>query len=583
MIKAGYENPEYARELWIMSKRDPLFYINTFVFTFDPRRVPLTTTIPFNTFGFQDEAVYEILWAIYNGHDLLIEKTRDAGASWVIVTCYEHLEHFFGGQSFKLVSRTEDLVDKTDYDDALMWKLDHILANLPEYMLPSVDRTHLKLKNLSNGSLINGVSTTADAGRGGRAGSMLVDEFSAIDEGFELLKATRDITKCRIFNGTPKGTGNAQYALRKTGIRKLRFHWSADPRKNKGLYTSKNGTLIRLDTEYTGTVKILDKTYTFPEEYPFILDGKVRSPWYDNECSRAAHPMEIAQELDIDYLASDFQFFDENEMLRIEKETVRRPFWQGEFDFDSQSLQFRALIPTPKGRLILWVNPDVRDRLPEDLEVVAGIDVSAGTGASNSVFSAINKRTGEDVAEWADTHTLPEDFAKVCAALGKWLNAYLVWDAGGPGSSFGKKLINDCQYTNVYYRTDESTITKRMSDKPGYYFTPANKRDTLSAFRDDMKTGEIIIRSAECIRECREYVHVVATNTVEHSGSRNSVDPTGAGDNHGDRVIAKALAGKLRKLFKTEENKNEKPPLPENCYAARKERRDMDKKEREYW
>jgi len=46
------------------------------------------------------------------------------------------------------------------------------------------------------------------------------------------------------------------------------------------------------------------------------------------------------------------------------------------------------------------------------------------------------------------------------------------------------------------------------------------------------------------VRECREYVFSQAGGLV-HARSRSGVDPSGARDNHGDRVIADALAAKL--------------------------------------
>jgi hypothetical protein len=583
-IAAGYDSDENAQELWIMCKRDPLFYVNTFLWTYDPRLMPRICKIPFLTFEFQDDAILEIVNAIFLKHDLYIEKSRDEGASWIILAAYKWLFTFYPSQSFRLMSRTEDLVDKTDYDDSLFWKIDFMLEHEPDFLRPPVSRTHLKVKNNRNGSVIHGLSTTGNAGVGGRCGSMLIDEFSKFDPpqvGFEVLTQTRDVTKCRIFNGTPKGTGTAMYAIRETGIHKLRFHWSQDPRKNQGLYTSKNGVVEIIDSTFSGKVSILDTVYDFPASYPFILDGKIRSPWYDNECARASHPMEIAQELDIDWLSSDFQFFDKEELVRIERQDVRKPFWQGELEFDKDTLEFVGLHPSDKGRLKLWIHPDAYGKLPSSLEAVLGADVSTGTGASNSVAAVANKNTREQIAEWIDSQCLPEDFARICVALAKFFNgAYMIWDAGGPGSSFGKRVTTDLRYTNVYYRTDESTIARKVSDRPGYYFTPANKRDTLTDFRSGLKNSEYVVRSQQVITEARDYVHIVSTNSIEHSKSRTCIDPTGAGDNHGDAVIASGLAHKACKVFSTDEDKGEKPE-PQNCYAAFKREKDIKKRQQE--
>jgi hypothetical protein len=43
------------------------------------------------------------------------------------------------------------------------------------------------------------------------------------------------------------------------------------------------------------------------------------------------------------------------------------------------------------------------------------------------------------------------------------------------------------------------------------------------------------------VDECTQYVHL-PSGIVEHSRAKNTPDPTVAGENHGDRVIADALA-----------------------------------------
>ncbi|MCX5637099.1 MAG: hypothetical protein NTX52_05325, partial [Planctomycetota bacterium] len=237
MIMLGASDPEAAEELWIMCSRDPLFYINTFVWTYDPRKNP--AALPFITYDYQDEALIEVFRAI--GHyDLLTKKSRDMGASWIYIVAPEYLWHFRQLQSFLFVSRVQDLVDKTEDPDCLFWKLDFIHKNLPQFLLPSINRTKLHIYNIDNGSTIDGSSTTGDVARGGRRTAILLDEFASVEEGYAVLSATRDATRCRLFNSTPKGVGNAFYDMTQTDIKVLRFHWSQHPEKKPGLYTSKD-------------------------------------------------------------------------------------------------------------------------------------------------------------------------------------------------------------------------------------------------------------------------------------------------------------------------------------------------------
>ena len=75
------------------------------------------------------------------------------------------------------------------------------------------------------------------------------------------------------------------------------------------------------------------KRVQFPDAYPFILDKKLRSPWYDNEYKRCASPSEVGQELDIDFLGSDYQFFDSGTIDKLILGYCRDPDLVGDLEF----------------------------------------------------------------------------------------------------------------------------------------------------------------------------------------------------------------------------------------------------------
>src|SRR5690606_7311546 len=180
-------------------------YVNVVVWTCDPRIVENPYN-PFILFDFQENALLEVLKAIGKGHDVLFEKSRDEGASWLNLLAIDHKWKFFRFLAFGLVSRSEPLVDKKNDPDCLMWKLDLIRTWQPLWLAPTelyVDRNNLSLMNKLTGSSITGASTTSDVNRGGRKTAILMDEFAKVLDGFGMLKATRDATRCRIFNFTP--------------------------------------------------------------------------------------------------------------------------------------------------------------------------------------------------------------------------------------------------------------------------------------------------------------------------------------------------------------------------------------------
>jgi hypothetical protein len=546
VLKAGYSSKAAAYELWLACKRDPFFWINTFVWTYNPKMIPRSTTRPMVTFGFQDRALWELIGAVLNQYDLHIEKSREMTATWNLLLVFTWFAQFQPGLAFRIVSRNADLVYNDEDPDALFSKIKFLLEHQPHWLLnpDNWNMTYMHLFFRETKSTIDGNSTTSDAARGGRCTAMGLDEFAAVPDGYAMLRATRDVTQCRMYNSTPQGTGNAFYDLKKTKIKHLRLHWQDHPHKRRGLYRSENGKLKILDTEFHGQVKDSEGSLcNFPDNYKFRLDGKLRSPWYDTECDRAAHPMEISQELDIDYLGSDYQFFDARVIERIQQENVREPTTKGELEFDYETCQPTRFVACANGRLHLWVNLTPEGGFPDNMKVVQGADISAGTGASNSALSFVNRETGEKIGEFVEPRLLAEDFAYYAVAMARWANnAYMIWDASGPhGRIFGSTVM-DIGYMWIYWKTQISKFTKKPSEIPGFFLNPGDKADAFGKYRKALRDGTFIQRSYEANHECLFYRQTAGQQTIEHTAAASSQDPTGARSNHGDRCVADVMA-----------------------------------------
>lgn len=526
------ESAENKRELWIMCSRDILFWVNTFVWTFDPgqdrnlmpgdRPEIDYPALPLVTWAFQDDAILAIDAAVGH-HDLVIKKSRDMGATWNILVTFAHRFIFRDLQTFLCLSKNEDAVDKADDPDSLFSKLDFIFdgengeGGLPGWMRPQIDRKFKHFGNEENGSCIDGGSTASDAGRGGRRTASMLDEFATVPDGYGMLAATRDSTPSRIINSTPKGTGNAFYDVaHNPKIKQLTLHWTQHPNKSKGQYRDGN--------------------------------GKPRSPWYDYQCERAANPQEIAQELDIDFLGSDFQFFHGPIICEVQNRTVCQPFFTGDFEYDPLSGQPRGASKRPGGPLLLWLSLDMDGQPPDDCAYAMAADISQGVGASNSVVAIGNRQTREKVGEFVTNQLNPADFAVAVYALGHWFAhagrpAYLIWEDNGPGSQFRTQILR-MGYTNYFFRRDENRISGVITDTPGYYTAPgAGKQRLLGEYRRALAQGDFINRSFEALEECKQYVFT--RGELKHSRAAATRNLSDVNDNHGDRVIADALLWKV--------------------------------------
>ncbi len=568
VVRECVKDRALAEEIWIVSRREPLFWVNTFAWTFDPRAVDegRDPVIPFITWDFQDEVLDEGFAAV-GKRDMCFQKSRDMGFSWLMCLIAMHQAQFMDMRTFLFVSRNEELVDKKEDPDCLFWKLEWLLKQQPKFLRPRYSRTERHIKIEDTQSTIDGVATTGNIGRGGRRTAVFIDEFAAFprDDGYAALAATQSTTRCRFFNSTPQGTGNAYYDVAHTkGIKTVSCHWSKHPHKKPGLYTSQNGQLV-----------LLDPGYKYPNGYQFVLDGKLRSPWYDEECKRAPIPQIIAQELDMDFLASDFQFFDGLAIGKHAERFGRPPAHVGELLFDPHSTDTLRFEEQNGGRLSLW--EDIApDGTPGDgmSHYTVGCDISYGVEASESVIYVVNASTMNGVAEFASNDISITGLAKLAVGICKWFgNAFMIWEANGPGRTFGKEVM-DLGYTSIYYRKDEHTTKKKVTNVPGWWSTKDNKAVLLGDYKKNIEPGLWVNPSRQSVMQCAEYVFTKA-GTIEYSKSLTAIDPRSHGENHGDRVIAAALAFKAAAERGTGEYRELARVIPDASVAARDERQRM--------
>jgi hypothetical protein len=546
---------------------DGLFWINTFVWTYNPQHEG-TEVGPFITWDFQDEAYREILSAVEHRHDLVIEKSREMGASWLCLLVMDWISLFHSHKKFLLLSRSEEAVDKSEEPDCLMWKLDFVHKYLPDWMSNRIGRAKRRMTFKRTESRITGQASTGKAGVGGRATAAFVDEFSQIAEDREMLARTADTTKCRIFNFTHTHVGTAAYDLsQRPDVKKLVMHWSQHPEKNRGLY--------QVDAQ--GRIETLDPTYQYPHDYKFVIDGSptggpfpgLRSPWYDGECQRRGSSRAVAMDLDINPTGAASQFY---EPLKI-RELVgkcRDADWRGDLFHSTDSARPIALEPGDNGQLKLWFTPGFTSdgklcRVPPSTYVVAA-DLGTGQGATPSCLSVFDVARGMKAASGTYLWTDPKGMAYLAVAMARlFVNAdgepaYLGWETPGPGLIFGNTVLKEIGYRNIYWRTEVFHDEERESDMPGWHAMPASKLHLHSGYRTALSTGAYVNWEKDALLECLSYVH--AGGTVEHPRARKNVDPAAEGTNHGDHVVADGLGWILACRRGTPEVKKMEEPPP---------------------
>jgi len=226
---------------YVLSKQDPIFFIENFCWTFDPRPYHAPNHLPFFLFDYQVDTVHRIIKHIREGQDLFIDKSRDMGATWTIVVTFVYLWLFDDAFAAHIGSRKQELVDNRTID-SIYGIIDYLIGNLPVWMLPhrwkpDKYRLFMKLINPENQNLITGESMNPDFARGPRKKVVLFDEMAFWDYGMEAWGAAGDTTPCRIAVSTPNGYNF--FALLKESFSpedRISLHWRLHPLKNDAWY-----------------------------------------------------------------------------------------------------------------------------------------------------------------------------------------------------------------------------------------------------------------------------------------------------------------------------------------------------------
>lgn len=556
----------------------PLFWINAFVWTYrqkmtlpDGSERPVqgaAAVYPMITWLVQDEAIAELIDAIENGHDIDIEKSRDMGASWVILLVFHWYWQFRSNVTFLEASRKEELVYDKNNMDALMQKHLFVLDYQPGWLRPKYRDTFLHLENLENGSAILGESTNGDVGRGGRKTAIMVDEAAAIRNLAEIDASTSQTTACRIFNSTPKGPGTHFHKrIMEQRGRIIRLPWWRHPEKCVGAL------------QYVAE------------------DGRVRwtGPWHRKLHDKLS-PKMIAQEIDMDHGQAGEMFFDHEELAKHRKAHVKPPLFTATLTVlgDPGDERKREIIRKRDHEAMalvrgggadfadnspwrVWI-PLIDGRLPQNLTYVLGIDISNGSGGSNSVITVVADEIGQVVAKFWSAFCSPEELAEqavyFCVWAGGKTPAFMEWENNGPGGIFGRKVIK-LGYKHVYFQRAEGIRGEGKTERWGWHSNQQRKEQLLGEYREALDTGRLVNPCDQSITEAGDYVY--DENGLLIPG-RLKEESNGGRALHGDHVIADALAQRARVELPKFRERPSKPPVGSFAHRrdAAKRRKDRD-------
>ena len=574
ILNAADGDPDLRTEIYTACSESLIYWITSFVFTLrvfesdaeGHQKQASDVHVPFCLWPQQVKLALELYDCITNGREILVDKSRDMGCSWVCIAVLTWFFLFRNDQSLLILSRKEDAVDQLDGmaksypfgsiadPGTLLGKVDYILSRLPEWMVPSgLSRKKMHLVNPANKSRIDGESANATAGSSDRRTAIFLDEFAKVDEAESIKRSTKDVTACRIVVSTPNGAGTTFSKWRLSGqIKVFPLMWFHHIEKGRGL-TAVEDRLGR---------------------------WKLTSPWYEREAAMRT-PKELAIEVDADHVGSGEVFFEPHILEQHKRLFCRPPRGKATIQFKKKlnedqivaAIRKRdlALVErTPGGPWNVWVDL-VNGRLDQSKTYVLSIDISKGQGASNSVINVSCVETRDKVMEFADANTPPYELARIVCAAAIWVGGrshrplVIYENNGDAGLDFGRQFCLTYKYPNVYFDKQHGTIRQKVGKRYGWRSSTDKKAEALGLLRRAYAHGQYINRSTAAVDEATTYVQFEGGG-IGPSELVNESDA--ARKAHGDRVIADMLAVWLladqRKIGKVGESKTSP-----RCFGAR--------------
>lgn len=487
---------------------------------------------PFALWPIQVTTLNTLVNAIENGDDVLLDKSRDMGCSWLGAALMAWTLLFVPESQMIVVSRVEDLVDRKGDPSTVMWKIRYMLSRCPEW-LTGVDPArymeggdcsrHLSIVNPMNGSTIFGQASTGHVGRGGRTRFIVFDEYAAFDKAEAAWQSAADTTACRIAISTPLGPQTHFSKLRMQGMAEgsptvctLGYWDHPEKGKNREWVCDKDGSV-------TGTV---NRWYWW-------------TPWLEREVERRGDPLDVAQNILIDHVGSGQTFFSRpalGQHMREHGFDPRRCEWDG-----------NRWVDTDHGRWRIWEGSGGN----KQAHYVMFADPSYGLGRNNSAVAVVNVDTAKLAAMFVDPNVTPFELAELMAEAGRgpfkgrYGNALIGWENNGPGGSLGSDLWR-LDYPMLYRMRAQGQDHDKEGHTLGWTSTRLSKRLLLSNFQRALIQGDFICPCNKTLEEASEYV---LTRDGGIESPEVADQSTGTKLAHGDRVIAAAGAVLLMNEF----------------------------------
>lgn len=483
-------------------KLDPTYFIENYI------TIPDAVTgkdIPLQLYSYQKKAVKD-----FNKYNFNISmKSRQMGFTTMTSGYVAWYMVFNANMNVGVLANKLEISRK--FLRGVRGMLDNARSNAPwlvaDYVFNNNGKDSFALKT---GCVIKAESNNEDAFRGFALNLCVIDEVAAIDRNnpdrMTQIWSSAGVTLTRtggrcIAISTPRGSSGwyfEQYThAEENGWNVIDAHWSQHPTFSEGAYqyikdeTHADGGYIKFfNTKWPHPFDAQTKEfYKTKAKYNFVLDGRVRSPWYDLE-SKKLGVNRTKCELDCSFAGSGGEV--------IDPETIR---------------DLRLVAALPENKRInnvekgIWKSYKEFRKFDATHEYCLVADVATGDGSDFSACAVFDITKKEIVATYKDQPD-PITYAKILATIGKKFGGCIVVaEYQGPGLTVLLELKDRLRYTNVYYHTlKKQDVTKNQKRKIGFWQSDGTRTLGGDKLEEMINTRGIAMWSEEIFAELDTWI-----------------------------------------------------------------------------
>lgn len=425
--------------------RDPTYFINTYCKISHPER----GNIPFETYPFQDRCIEDFIKHRFN----IVLKSRQLGLSTITAAYSVWLALFHKSK--------EILVIATQLRTAVNFvkKVKVMLKSLPAWLNISASEATRQEVRFKNGSRIQAVPTSEDAGRSEALSLLIVDEAAWVRNFEDIwtgLYPTLSTGGSAIILSTPNGVGGQYYQL------------------------------------YSGAEA---KTNEFnPIKLMWWVHPEHDQAWFEKE-TRQLNRRKVAQELLCEFIGSGDTYITADDIAWLDS-VKRDPVARGLNLFDSTWMTYERDV-------WIWETPKVSHKY------ILSADVARGDATDFSTFHIINGTTGTVVAEFMGK-IAPDKFGIFIEKYASFFNkAWVCVENNSFGWATNSKL-KELKYQRLVYEkmklSNAESFIATDNDKAGFS-TQANSRElALAKLEEHIRNRTLQFFSARLVNELRTFI-----------------------------------------------------------------------------